>query len=416
MSFSSSACAAAKRERENDGFRYRISRISGGMRITIVIGPFYPIPPVLGGAVEKVHLLLAGAYRAAGHDVTIVSRRYKDFADEEVVDGIRHIRIRSTDRSSSLAFNLLLDFCYAVRVAAALPPADVTITNAFFLPLVLPHRRAGKIYVQVGRYPKRQMLLYFRADRLQAVSQAVAQAIARQVPWLKRKIAVIPYAIADRYFSPRTSSPRQPVVLYVGRIAREKGIELLIQGFAALRQHGEAAVSKGWSVRIIGPHAVTQGGDGVEYLTELQALARQRGVACEFLGPVFDQDALIREYQRGSVFVYPSLAETGESLGLAPLEAMASGCATIVSGLRCFNDYIEDGVTGLVFDHRGADPAGALAVQLARLIGNPEFLQQIADAGRGMAENFRVTAIARRMLDDFASLLAAPTNGEGAAR
>ena len=42
------------------------------MRITIVIGPFYPIPPVRGGAVEKVHLLLAGAYRDAGHDVTIV--------------------------------------------------------------------------------------------------------------------------------------------------------------------------------------------------------------------------------------------------------------------------------------------------------------------------------------------------------
>jgi glycosyltransferase involved in cell wall biosynthesis len=383
------------------------------MRITIVIGPFYPIPPVLGGAVEKVHLLLAGAYRAAGHDVTIISRRYRDFADDEVVDGIRHIRIRSTDRSSILAVNLLLDFCYAVRVARALPAADVTITNAFFLPLVLPHRRAGKIYVQVGRYPKGQMPLYFRADRLQAVSQAVGQAIVRQVPWLKRKVAVIPYAIPDLYFSKPADSWREPVVLYVGRIAREKGIELLIQGFARLRQHDDAA--KSWRLRIVGPHAVTQGGDGVEYLNELQALAQQLGVGCEFLGPIFDQDALIGEYQRGGVFVYPSLAEAGESLGLAPLEAMATGCATIVSDLRCFEDYIEDGVTGLRFDHRVVNPADALAVQLARLIGNPEFLRQVAAAGRDMAENFRTSVIARRMLDDFASLLAEPANGEGAA-
>jgi glycosyltransferase involved in cell wall biosynthesis len=386
------------------------------MRITIVIGPFYPIPPVLGGAVEKVHLLLAGAYRAAGHDVTIISRRYKDFANEEVVDGIRHIRIRSTDRSSSLAVNLLLDFCYAVRVACALPPADVTITNAFFLPLVLPHRRAGKIYVQVGRYPKGQMPLYFRADRLQAVSRAVGQAIARQVPWLKRKIAVIPYAIPDSYFLSPADFGREPVVLYVGRIAREKGIELLIQGFARLRRHDDAAALQGWRLRVVGPHAVAQGGDGVEYLTALQALAQQLGVACEFLGPIFDQDALIREYRRGGVFVYPSLAEAGESLGLAPLEAMASGCAAIVSDLRCFDDYIEDGVTGLRFDHRGADSADALAVQLARLIGNPEFLRQVADAGRDMAGNFRTSVIARRMLDDFKSLLAEPTNGKGAAR
>jgi glycosyltransferase involved in cell wall biosynthesis len=385
------------------------------VRITIVIGPFYPIPPVLGGAVEKVHLLLAGAYRAAGHEVTIISRRYKDFAEEDIVDGIRHIRVRSTDRSSRLAVNLVLDLIYAVRVAYALPPADVTITNAVFLPLVLPHRRAGKIYVQVGRYPKGQMSLYFRADRLQAVSRAVGQAIARQAPWLNRKIVIIPYAISDLYFAKPADSRREPVVLYVGRIAREKGIELLIRGFARLRQEGDTAASKGWSLRIIGPHAVAQGGDGAEYLEQLQALAQQRGVGCEFLGPIFDQDALIGEYQRAGVFVYPSLAETGESLGLAPLEAMATGCAAIVSDLRCFDDFIEDGVTGLRFDHRGADPADALAVQLARLIGSPEFLHQVAAAGRDMAGNFRTSVIARRMLDDFKSLLARP-DGESVAR
>jgi glycosyltransferase involved in cell wall biosynthesis len=243
----------------------------------------------------------------------------------------------------------------------------------------------------------------------------VGQAIARQVPWLKRKIAVIPYAIPDRYFSQASDSRREPVALYVGRIAREKGIELLIEGFARLHRRSDSAMSKGWRLRIIGPHAVAQGGDGVEYLEELQALAQRLGVDCEFLGPIFDQDALIGEYQRGGVFVYPSLAEAGESLGLAPLEAMATGCATIVSDLRCFDDYIEDGVTGLRFDHRGADPADALAVQLARLIGSPEFLHQVAAAGRHMAENFRTSVIARRMLDDFKSLLA-PADGEGTAR
>jgi glycosyltransferase involved in cell wall biosynthesis len=386
------------------------------MRITIVIGPFYPIPPVLGGAVEKVHLLLAGAYRAAGHDVTIISRRYKDFATDEVLDGIRHIRIRSADRSSSLTVNLVLDLCYALRVACALPPADVTITNAFFLPLVLPHRVAGRIYVQVGRYPKRQMFLYVRAERLQAVSHAVAQAIRRQAPWLKHKIAVIPYAIPDAYFAPRDDGVRKPIVLYVGRIAREKGIELLIQAFATLRRRPDAITSMRWTLRIVGPHAVSQGGDGSEYLKELRALAHRCGVGCEFAGPIFGQDALIREYRRGAIFVYPSLAETGEALPLAPLEAMATGCATIVSDLRCFDDYIEDGVTGLRFDHRDVDPAGALAVQLGRLIVNPQFQHRVAAAGHGMAENFRTSAIARRMLDDFASLLAEPTDGGGVAR
>ena len=375
------------------------------VRINIVIGPFYPIPPVLGGAVEKVHLLLAGAYRDAGHEVTIISRRYKDFPHEDVVDGIRHIRIPSFDRSSSLAVNLVLDFLYAVRVALALPAADVTITNAFFLPLFLPHRRAGKIYVQIGRYPKWQTCLYFRADRLQAVSSAVGRAIARQSPWLTHKIVVIGYAIPDQYFSAHSGRKPAQVVLYVGRIAREKGIELLLQGFASLPGRLGSGALEGWILRVVGPHAVTQGGDGPQYLAELRMLANRLDVQCDFVGPVFDQGALIREYQGSAVFVYPSLAETGEALPVAPLEAMAAGCATIVSRLRCFDDYIEDGVTGLKFDHRGPDPAADLAVKLGRVVGDPAYLQKVADAGHNAASKYSVTAIAGRMLNDFRALL-----------
>lgn len=377
------------------------------MRINVVIGPFYSIPPVLGGAVEKVHLLLAGAYRDAGHEVTIVSRRYKSFAHDEMVDGIRHLRIASSDRSASLAVNLIFDLVYAVRASLALPPADMTITNAFFLPLLLPRRRAGKIYVQVGRYPKRQMFLYFRADRLQAVSKAVGRAIARQAPWLARRIVVIGYAIPEAYFSEGAENHRRPIVLYVGRIAREKGIELLIRAFAGLPTYLDARALAGWTLRIVGPHSVTQGGDGPEYLARLRTLARELVVDCDFVGPIFDQQALIGEYQRGAIFVYPSLAETGESLGLAPLEAMAAGCAAIVSDLQCFDDYIEDGVTGLKFDHRGGDPAANLAIQLARLIGAPDLLKQIAEAGHRAADNFGVAAIAGRMLDDFHLLIGA---------
>ena len=103
------------------------------------------------------------------------------------------------------------------------------------------------------------MWLYFRADRLQAVSQAVGQAIARQAPWLKHKIVVIPYAIPEGYFSQPADSRREPVVLYVGRIAREKGIELLIEGFArlqrpAMRQTAGACAS---SDRMRSPRAAT---------------------------------------------------------------------------------------------------------------------------------------------------------------
>jgi glycosyltransferase involved in cell wall biosynthesis len=369
------------------------------VHIAIILGPFMPVPPVLGGAVEKVHVALALAYRAAGHQVTMISREYCGFALDETVDGIRHIRVRASERSPFLPVNLLRSLRYSLRATAALPPADVTITNEFFLPLILPRRRAGKIYVQVGRYPKYHMALYFRADRLQAVSNAVGDAIARQAPWLAERVKVIGYAIADAYFQPLPVE-REKIVLYVGRIAREKGVELLIKAFLLL---GPCLLEK-WNLRIVGPHEISQGGDGAEYLAKLKQLARPIGERCQFAGPIFDETALVREYRAASIFVYPSLAEFGESFGVAPLEAMAGGCAALASDLRCFDDYLEDGVTGFRFDHRGATAASDLADRLARLMADPELLERVASAGNRTAGLFSTGPIAARMLGDFAAL------------
>lgn len=376
------------------------------MRITIILGPFMPVPPVLGGAVEKVHLSLASAYRQAGHEVTIVSRRYNSFPHNETIDDVRHIRIPSLRRSSSLLVNLFSDFWYALLASFWQPKSDITVTNSFFLPMLLRHGTAGKIYVHVARYPKRQMRLYARADRLQAISKAVAAAIVGQAPELTGKVASIGYPVPDRYFQDAPSPTRQMTVLFVGRIAREKGIGLLIQAFAALvRQPGLA----GWKLRIVGPYDVTQGGDGTAYYDELRKLAEPLGEACAFVGPVFDEKKLIAEYRSASIFVYPSLAEAGEAFGLAPLEAMAAGCAVVVSDLRCFDDFVVDGVSGLKFDHRSAQPEKALVSRLAALMSHPASIERIAASGRASADNFRTSKIAGQMLDDFQLLLSGPS-------
>ena len=374
------------------------------MRIVIILGPFFPVPPVLGGATEKANLLLARAFREAGHNVTIISRQYEHLPEEQSVEGIRYMRVPSYDRSRSWTLNLLRNLTYSVSAARAHPNAEITVTNGLFLPLILSRRKSGKIYVQVGRYPKYQMCLYFRAARLQAVSQAVGDAIVRQAPWLKHRVSVVGCPISNSFFDSHAICPREKIILFVGRLAEEKGIKILLRAMVLL-QKGDSDLSyQDWKVRIIGPHETFQGGDGTDYLHELKAIAQALGPQCEFVGPIFDEEALIREYRSSSIFVYPSQAERGEALGVAPLEAMAAGCAVIVSDLRCFDDYLVDRVTGLKFDHRSANREDNLALQLASLMLDPGQRERLASAGRAVAQRFRPQAIAIRMLTDFATL------------
>jgi glycosyltransferase involved in cell wall biosynthesis len=379
------------------------------MHITIVLGPFFPVPTVLGGAVEKVHLQLASAYRAAGHDVTILSRRYRNFPNHEIVDGVKHIRIPSFDRTPSLIANLVLDFLYALRASFSLPRSDITVTNSFWLPLLLRRRTAGKTYVHVARFPKRQMFLYLRADRLQAVSQTVAKAIAAQTPSLAERVVYIGNPVPEAYFSTEAVPERTQTVLFVGRIAREKGVHLLVEAFGSLMRAGAGQAAQNWKLRIIGPHEPGQGGDGDKYLDDLRGLAAPLGTACEFAGPIFEQGQLAAEYRAASIFAYPSVAETGESFGLAPLEAMTAGCAVVVSDLRCFDDFVEDGCSGMRFDHRAGDHVGRLAAILKKLMDDRGLRRTIAKNGRDVAENFRTSRITAKMLEDFEKVIASGT-------
>jgi glycosyltransferase involved in cell wall biosynthesis len=141
-----------------------------------------------------------------------------------------------------------------------------------------------------------------------------------------------------------------------------------------------------------------------DYFDELHQLAREIGPACRFVGPVFDQQELTNEYQAASVFIYPSVAEAGEALGLAPLKAMAAGCAVIVSNLRCFDDYAQDGQRVLKFDHRCSNPAENRATKFGQFIADPRFIEEIANNGNKVAPQFQLATVAGYMLEDFKSL------------
>src|ERR1700733_5122827 len=101
------------------------------MRITIVQGAFLPIPPVSGGAVEKIWFALGKEFARRGHQVTHVSRRHETLAWEECIEGVHHIRVAGFDTPSSLARLKWRDLLYTRKAVKALPEADILVTNTF---------------------------------------------------------------------------------------------------------------------------------------------------------------------------------------------------------------------------------------------------------------------------------------------
>lgn len=124
-----------------------------------------------------------------------------------------------------------------------------------------------------------------------------------------------------------------------------------------------------------------------------------------FAGPIFDQTALEKTLRSARLFVYPSLAERGESFGLAPLEAMLHGCAVLVSRLDCFGDLIRDGETGFVFDHRTSCPADSLRQKMETVIGDEILLARVAAAGQRKSTEYSLPQVSDRFIADFNSLV-----------
>lgn len=377
------------------------------MRITIVQGAFLPIPPLLGGAVEKNWFGLAPEFVRQGHQVTYISRRFGTLAHEETVDGIHHIRLPAIDAPASNLLYRALDFLYAWRVRRRLPPADILVTNTIWLPVLVRGDRFGKLCVHVARFPKGQMRLYGHAARLQAISHAVADAIAVEYPAVMPKVKVIPYYLSSDPppLSPaEIEAPREPWILYLGRINPEKGIDILMEAFGRfLAETGGGD----WRLKLAGPIETRMGGGGDVYKAKLDALSARFSDRVDWLGFLGNAE-LNAICRRAPIFVYPSIAEKGESFGLAPLEAMSQGCVSIVSELACFRDFITDDRTGLVFDHRAADAAATLCAQMRRVAEDANLRQRLAQAGYTRAWEFTREKVAAQYLADFTELVSNP--------
>lgn len=360
------------------------------MKVVHVYKDYYP--PVYGGIEQHMHDLVHGL---SGIEFTILTASRSRRAKVDWDHGVRVIRAAEFGRPASAPI--------APGWFGALRSVDADVFH-FHMPnpfaeaaLIAGRSRVPLVVTFHADVARRPLYTLYRPvqDRLLAAARSIvvsSQRLLETSPVLgrhARRANVIPFGTDVSRWRPRPPLAdtlrarfRPPLVLFLGRLAHYKGLDLLI----------EASRSLDATVVIVG--------HGPER-KRLEALARRsRSGRIAFVGSV-PNDERGGYYHAADVFVLPSTSRL-ESFGIAMLEAMACGTPVVSTEVMTGTSWVNrHGETGLVVP---PNDARALHEGIGRLLADEARRRAYGEeAARRVASCFRKEP----MLADVASLYAA---------
>ena len=252
------------------------------------------------------------------------------------------------------------------------------------------------------------------ADAVVAVSEETRQDVLRLFSVDPARVRVIPNGIdvdeyqptADRSALEQHGIPQDlPYVLFVGRIARQKGIIHLVRAIEQLDPGVGVVLCAGAP-------------DTPEIAAEMErsvaAVQRQRDNV-HWIQEMVPRTTAIQLYSHARVFCCPSIYEP---FGIINLEAMACGTPVVGSAVGGIKEIVLPEETGLLvpFEQQpeppfeASDPAAFsadLARGINRLMADQELNQRMAKAGRQRVEQlYSWRSVARQLADLYQELAA----------
>ncbi len=380
------------------------------MRIALFSDNFYP---EIGGIQDSV-LTLGRALAARGHSIAFcvpsfserdcrlagVPFRELDLPGNISVLRFASIHVPSSTQQSRLViptwrrWKALKDFRPEIIHAhtfLGLGLEAITASRRFSAPLIGTNHTTEILFSRFSSVPSgflarvagRLMVWYYnRCLRVTAPSQSLIDEMRKN--GLRVAAVSISNPIDTDAFSPVPDERRRelrktfgftaPVVMYAGRLALEKSIDVVMRAVASVPDVTLALAGHG------------------NFRPELERLSRDLGIAdrVRFLGTL-DKPALADLFRASDVF---AMASTTETQSMVTLQAMACGVPAVGVHAEALPEYIENGVTGQIVP-RGDHAAMGEAIR--RLLSSPELRhRQGQEAARQVREHYGIEAIVKK--------------------
>ena len=251
------------------------------------------------------------------------------------------------------------------------------------------------------------------ADAVVAVSEGTRSDILRLFDVDPARVRIIYNGIDPEEYYPRTSNEllvengidtAQPFILFVGRIARQKGIIHLVNAIKYMNPGFQVVLCAGAP-------------DTPEIAEEMsravgEAQSKREGVI--WIDKMVTKDVVYQLYTHAAVFVCPSIYEP---FGIINLEAMACETAVVAAAVGGIKEVVVDGETGFLvpLEQMQTTPFEAvnpdkfsrdLAEKINLLMADPAMCKRFGEAGRRRAiEKFSWASIAAETKKMYESLL-----------
>jgi starch synthase len=198
--------------------------------------------------------------------------------------------------------------------------------------------------------------------------------------------------------------PKQPYLLFVGRITRQKGIVHLVRAIQFMERDFQIVLCAGAP-------------DTPEIAAEMKEAidqARRKRPDIIWVDEMLDRDVVIQLYAHAAAFCCPSIYEP---FGIINLEAMACGTAVVASAVGGIKEVVVDGETGYLvpLEQMNESPfeplnpekfSRDLAARINQLMQDRQLREKFGKAGRKRAEeHFSWSAIAHKTIALYESLL-----------